>query len=96
MSHPMSAVSVICMTENDRSLHIGRQQESGRNRQVFNVLAAALAIVCVASLAAVLLIKVAGGQPWVGLDWIAMIGLPLAFILMGIGVLRAIARRRRL
>jgi hypothetical protein len=30
------------------------------------------------------------------LDWIAMIGLPLAFILMGVGVLHAISRRRRL
>lgn len=84
------------MTENDRSLHIGTPQESGRNRQVFNALAAALAIVCVAALAAVLLIKVAGGHPWVGLDWIAMIGLPLAFLLLGIALLRAIARRRRL
>ncbi|MCY0904797.1 hypothetical protein [Arthrobacter sp. H14-L1] len=84
------------MTENDRSRKDGRQQDSGRNRQVFNALAAALAIVCVASLAAVLLIKVAGGQPWVGLDWIAMIGLPLAFILLGTALLRAIARRRQL
>ncbi|MBG0739674.1 hypothetical protein IV500_09775 [Paeniglutamicibacter antarcticus] len=84
------------MTENDRNLPVSTQQESGRSRQVFNALAAALAIVCVASLAAVLLIKVAGGHPWVGLDWIAMIGLPLAFILLGIALLRAVARRRRL
>ncbi len=79
------------MTENGSALH-----ESGRSWQVFNGVAAVLAIVCVASLASVLLVKVAGGTPWIGLDWIAMIGLPLAFILMGIGVLRAIARRRRL
>jgi cation transporter-like permease len=62
----------------------------------FNAAAALLALLCVASLAAVLLIKVAGGVPWTGLDWIAMIGLPLAFILMGVGVLHAISRRRRI
>ena len=63
---------------------------------VFNAGTAVLALLCVASLAAVLLIKLAGGVPWTGLDWIAMIGLPLAFVLMGVGVLHAISRRRRL
>ncbi|MDJ0354601.1 hypothetical protein [Paenarthrobacter sp. PH39-S1] len=79
------------MTENGRAM-----PDSGRSGLVFNVAAAVLAVVCVASLASVLLVKVAGGRPWIALDWIAMIGLPLAFVLMGIGVLRAIARRRRL
>lgn len=69
---------------------------SAPHRPALAVITAALALVCVGSLAAVLLIKLAGGQPWVGLDWIAMLGLPLAFILMCIAVLRAIARRRRL
>ncbi|HSU71438.1 MAG TPA: hypothetical protein VLI70_08270 [Micrococcaceae bacterium] len=62
----------------------------------FNAGAAVLALLCLASLAAVLVIKVSGGVPWTGLDWIAMIGLPVAFILMGVGVLHAISRRRRL
>ncbi len=70
--------------------------KTDRHWLLFNAVGAVLAVLCVASLAAVLFIKLAGGVPWTGLDWIAMIGLPLAFILMGIGVLHAISRRRRL
>jgi hypothetical protein len=70
--------------------------KTDRRWLLFNTAAAVLAVLCVASLAAVLLIKLAGGVPWTGLDWIAMIGLPLAFLLMAIGVLHAISRRRRL
>lgn len=70
--------------------------KSDRRWLMFNAAAAVLAILCVASLAAVLLLKAAGAAVWPGLDWIAMLGLPLAFILMGVGVLHAISRRRRL
>ncbi len=70
--------------------------KTDRRWLLFNTVAAVLAVLCVASLASVLFIKLAGGVPWTGLDWVAMIGLPLAFILMGIGVLHAISRRRRL
>jgi hypothetical protein len=73
----------------------GNTPTADRHRVGLPLMTAALALVCVGSLAAVLLIKLAGGQPWVGLDWIAMLGLPLAFVLMCIGVLQAISRRRR-
>ncbi len=79
------------MTDGGTAVH-----KTDRRWSLFNIVAAVLAVLGVASLAAVLLIKLAGGVPWTGLDWIAMIGLPLAFILMGIGVLHAISRRRRL
>ncbi|WP_125610085.1 hypothetical protein [Specibacter cremeus] len=63
---------------------------------VFNAAAAVLAVAGVVSLALVLLQKWGGGHPWVGFDWIAMIGLPVAFVMMGAGLVRAVRRRRRL
>ncbi|MCZ2402596.1 hypothetical protein IV498_05205 [Paenarthrobacter sp. Z7-10] len=81
------------MTE--RSASLSEPAAADPHRPGLPLITAVLALICVGSLAAVLLIKLTGGQPWVGLDWIAMLGLPLAFVLMCIGVLQAIARRRR-
>lgn len=67
-----------------------------RGWQLLNLVAVVLAIAAVASLAIVLLGKWAGGNPWVGLNWVAMIGLPSAFIMVGCSVVHAISRRRRL
>ncbi|WP_035748810.1 hypothetical protein [Arthrobacter sp. 35W] len=93
------------MTETGRPAHHQAHSSSGsaaaarenaRGWAIFTVAATVLAVVSVGSLAAMLLLKWAGAAAWPGLAWIAMIGLPVAFVMMGIGVLRAIARRRSL
>jgi hypothetical protein len=70
--------------------------EFERGWRLLAVTSAVLAAVGVLSLATVLLLKVAGLSPWTGLNWIAMIGLPLAFLGMAAGLLHAIRRRRLL
>jgi LPXTG-motif cell wall-anchored protein len=60
------------------------------------VAAAALAVLCAADLCGLLIIVWAGGVPWSGLTWIAMIGLPLTFLLLGAALILAIRRRRSL
>jgi uncharacterized membrane protein len=63
---------------------------------LFAAVAITVAIVSVGSLAILLLMKLAGAATWSGLVWIAMIGLPVAFAMMGVSLLRAVARRRSL
>lgn len=84
----LSAVSVMDMSEVSSSTE--------RGWMVFNVAAVVLAVAGVASLLVVLLTKWAGGEPWVGLNWVAMISLPVAFLMMGGSVLHAVSRRRKL
>lgn len=84
----LSAVSVMDMSNVSPSTE--------RRWQLFNLVAVVLAIAAVASLAVVLLSKWAGAEPWVGLNWVAMIGLPVAFVMMGCSVLHAVSRRRKL
>ncbi|PYI68964.1 hypothetical protein CVV68_03940 [Arthrobacter livingstonensis] len=69
---------------------------AGRGWQAFNMAAVVLALAALASLIIVLLTKWAGGDPWTGFDWIAMLCLPAAFLMMGGSVLHAVSRRRRL
>jgi hypothetical protein len=87
----LSAVSVNGMTEN-----AGERQTSERGWLAFNAAAAVLAIAGLASLAVILFVSWGGGRPWTGFELIAMIGLPIAFAMMGVGLLHAVARRRRL
>ncbi|WP_427016500.1 hypothetical protein ACQCSX_17460 [Pseudarthrobacter sp. P1] len=65
-----------------------------RGWAVFAAAATVLAVVSVGSLAALLLLKLAGADTWSGLVWIPMVGLPVAFVMLGSSVLRAIVRRR--
>ena len=71
-------------------------RENNRGRAVLAAAATVLAVLSVGSLAALLLLKLAGADTWSGLVWIPMVGLPVAFVLLGISVVRAIARRRSL
>lgn len=87
----LSAVSVNGMTEN-----AGQRQSSERGWLAFNTVAALLAVAGLISLAVILLTAWAGGRLWTGFEWTAMIALPVAFAMMGVGVLHAVARRRRL
>jgi hypothetical protein len=86
----LSAVSVMDMTPSP----ISARRE--RTWQAFTMAAMVLAVAGLASLVYVLLSKWAGGAPWPGFDWIAMLGLPAAFFMMGASVLHAVSRRRRL
>lgn len=63
-------------------------------RHAVAISAAAVALVSVAALLAVLFMTMAGARPWVGLSWITMIGLPLAFLLGVALVVDAVAGRR--
>ena len=63
---------------------------------VFNYTAMALALAALVALIVVLLSKWAGAAPWPGFNWIAMISLPAAFLMMGASVMRSVAIRRRL
>ena len=67
-----------------------------RGWQIFNYTAMALALAALVALIVVLLSKWAGGTPWPGFNWIAMIALPAAFLMMGASILRSVAIRRRL
>ncbi|ALO68017.1 hypothetical protein AS189_17910 [Arthrobacter alpinus] len=71
-------------------------QRVSRGWQLFNYTAMAMAMVALIALIVVLLSKWAGGTPWPGFNWIAMIALPLAFLMMGTSVLFSVAARRRL
>ncbi|MGO4382731.1 hypothetical protein AB4Y80_00650 [Specibacter sp. RAF43] len=73
-----------------------RPQPGDRGWQVFNLTAVVLALAALVSLIIVLLSKWAGAAPWTGFNWIAMLALPAAFVMMGGSVLRSVARRRRL
>lgn len=64
--------------------------------QALTVLALTLAVAGAASLAYLIVIRLAGGQTWTGLTWVSFIALPLAFVLMLVLVGRAVLRRRRL
>lgn len=87
----LSAVSVMTM-----STHNTAPGTAGRGWQAFNMAAVVLALAALASLIIVLLAKWAGGAPWPGFNWIAMLCLPAAFLMMGGSVLHAVSRRRRL
>lgn len=87
----LSAVSVMDMSPLSPSSGRGE-----RGWQVFNIAAVVLALAALAALIIVLLSKWAGGAPWPGFDWIAMLCLPVAFVMMGASVLHAVSRRRRL
>lgn len=71
-------------------------QTVNRGWQIFNYTAMALALAALVALIVVLLSKWAGGTPWPGFNWIAMIALPAAFLMMGVSILRSVAIRRRL
>ncbi len=78
------------------STHNTAPGPADRGWQAFNVAAVVLALAAVAALTILLLSKWAGGAPWPGLSWIAMLCLPAAFLMMGGSVLHAVSRRRRL
>lgn len=87
----LSAVSVMHMKNGSTA-----QSKSSQRWLIFNYLAASLAVVAVASLLTMLVLKWLGSSAWVGLNWIAMLGLPLAFLMMGVSVIQAVSRRRKL
>ena len=87
----LSAVSVMAMGTLNTT-----PGPAARRWQAFNVAAVVLALAALASLIIVLLAKWAGGEPWTGFTWIAMLCLPAAFLMMGASVLHAVSRRRRL
>ena len=87
----LSAVSVMGM-----SPLYSAPQTVGRGWQIFNYTAMAMALVALLALIVVLISKWAGGAPWPGFNWIAMIALPTAFLMMGASVLRSVTIRRRL
>jgi hypothetical protein len=78
------------------STHNTAPAPDGRGWLAFNLAAVVLALAGVAALAILLLAKWAGGEPWTGLTWIAMLCLPAAFVMMGGSVIHAVSRRRRL
>ena len=55
----------------------------------------AMAFIALIALIVVLISKWAGGAPWPGFNWISMIALPTAFLMMGASVLRSVTIRRR-
>lgn len=87
----LSAVSV-----NSMSPHFSAPQTVNRGWQMFNYTAMAMALTALVCLIVVLVSKWAGGSPWPGFNWISMIALPLAFLMMGASVLRSVTIRRRL
>ncbi|MFC8302767.1 hypothetical protein ACFUCV_03680 [Specibacter sp. NPDC057265] len=78
------------------SPHYSAPQPQSGGWQIFNYTAMALALTALVALVVVLVSKWAGAAPWPGLNWIAMISLPAAFLMMGASVLRSVAIRRRL
>lgn len=78
------------------SPHYSAPQTVSRTWQIFNYTAMAFAVIALIALIVVLISKWAGGTPWPGFNWIAMIALPLAFLMMGGSVLRSVSIRRRL
>ncbi|ALE91338.1 hypothetical protein AOC05_01535 [Arthrobacter alpinus] len=78
------------------SQHPSTFSASDRFWQLFNYAAMALALIALVALIIVLISKWAGGTPWPGFNWVAMIALPAAFLMMGGSVLHSVARRRRL
>lgn len=78
------------------SPHFSAPQRLNRGWQLFNYTAMALALAALIALIVVLVSKWVGGTPWPGFNWIAMIALPAAFLMMGTSVLYAVAARRRL
>lgn len=87
----LSAVSV-----NSMNPHFSAPQTVNRGWQMFNYTAMAMAFLALIALIVVLISKWAGGAPWPGFNWIAMIALPTAFLMMGASVLRSVTIRRRL
>lgn len=71
-------------------------QTVGRGWQIFNYTAMAMALIALVALIVVLISKWAGGTPWPGFNWISMIALPLAFLMMGASVMHSVTVRRRL
>ncbi|OMH24562.1 hypothetical protein BKD30_08280 [Tersicoccus phoenicis] len=63
-------------------------------RHAVAISAAVVALVSVAALLTLLFTTMAGAQPWAGLTWITMIGLPIAFLLGVALVVDAVAGRR--
>ncbi|POH60243.1 hypothetical protein CVS28_04700 [Arthrobacter glacialis] len=76
--------------------HFSAPQTVSRGWQMFNYAAMAMAVIALIALIVVLISKWAGGTPWPGFNWISMIALPAAFLMMGTSVLRSVAIRRRL
>jgi hypothetical protein len=87
----LSAVSVMHM-----STHNSAPAPTARGWQAFNMTAAVLALAALAALIILLVTKWAGGEPWTGFTWIAMLCLPAAFLMMGASVIHAVSLRRRL
>ena len=87
----LSTVSVVFMSQ-----HFSAPQTVHRGWQIFNYTAMALAFAALICLIVVLVGKWAGGTPWPGFNWIAMLAMPAAFFMMGASVLRSVAIRRRL
>lgn len=58
--------------------------------------AAIMALLCAVDLGCLLVLALVGASPWPGLTWIAMIGLPVTFVLLAVALLLAIRRRQRL
>ena len=78
------------------SPHYSAPETVGRTWQIFNYTAMVFAVLALIALIVVLISKWAGGSPWPGFNWIAMIALPAAFLMMGASVLRSVTIRRRL
>ncbi|UIK89151.1 hypothetical protein [Arthrobacter polaris] len=77
------------------STHFSAPQTVSRSWQIFNYAAMAMAFIALIALIVVLISKWAGGAPWPGFNWISMIALPTAFLMMGASVLRSVTIRRR-
>jgi len=77
------------------SPHHSTSAPNDQGWRIFNFAAMAMAVIALVALVIVLISKWAGGTPWPGFNWIAMLALPLAFLMMGSSVIFAVARRRR-
>lgn len=92
----LPAAIVRCQRYNVKAMTPTRPEASSPWWRVLSALAVLLAVAGVASLAFLVAVRLTGGQTWTGLNWIAMIALPVAFVLLIIAMLRAAWRRRRL
>jgi uncharacterized membrane protein len=93
---PLPGPDVRCERYNLKGMTAPETEAPSRWWQALTVLALLLAIVGVASLAYLVIVRLAGGQTWNGLNWISFSALPLAFVLLIVLMLRAIWRRRKL
>ncbi|WP_394941845.1 hypothetical protein [Psychromicrobium sp. YIM B11713] len=64
--------------------------------RLLNLVALLLAVLGFGVLSYLVAVRLSGGESWPVLNWIVMYSLPAAFILLGLSIIHAIRRRRRL